>query len=466
VSASQATLPARFGSLTDAPTSLLLAGIRVIDPSGRTDAVRDLAIIDGRIGDASDLPDGSARIEANGLVAAPGLCDLHAHLREPGGEPAETTASGARAAARGGYTTVCAMPNTDPPLDDAAHIAFVAARGRDAACRVRVVGAVTRGRRGESLADLGELASAGAVAFSDDGAAIPTARLARAALGYAAALGLPIIEHAEDPTLGSAGGALMRSGPVATRLGLAGWPPSAELIVVERDIALAAETGARLHLTHLSTAVALEAVRRAKDGGVDVTCDVTPHHLAMTDAWVAGSRRFTWDEPDAPIELDPAYAYDGATRVSPPLPSREDGLALLVGVADGTVDAIATDHAPHPRERTAVEFAVAAAGMIGLETALSLGLAAVEAGALSLPTLLAALSTRPAAIIGEPRSLDAGSVADLVVFDPRARSRLDAGSLASRSANTPLLGMELTGVVRLTVADGRVTHDAGLLSPA
>jgi len=466
VSASQATLPARFGSLTDAPTSLLLAGIRVIDPSSRTDAVRDLAIIDGRIGDASDLPDGSARIEANGLVAAPGLCDLHAHLREPGGEPAETTASGARAAARGGYTTVCAMPNTDPPLDDDAHIAFVAARGRDAACRVRVVGAVTRGRRGESLADLGELASAGAVAFSDDGAAIPTARLARAALGYAAALGLPIIEHAEDPTLGSAGGALMRSGPVATRLGLAGWPPSAELIVVERDIALAAETGARLHLTHLSTAVALEAVRRAKDGGVDVTCDVTPHHLAMTDAWVAGSRRFTWDEPDAPIELDPAYAYDGATRVSPPLPSREDGLALLVGVADGTVDAIATDHAPHPRERTAVEFAVAAAGMIGLETALSLGLAAVEAGALSLPTLLAALSTRPAAIIGEPRSLDAGSVADLVVFDPRARSRLDAGSLASRSANTPLLGMELTGVVRLTVADGRVTHDAGLLSPA
>jgi dihydroorotase len=466
VSASQATLPARFGSLTDAPTSLLLAGIRVIDPSSRTDAVRDLAIIDGRIGDASDLPDGAARIEANGLVAAPGLCDLHAHLREPGGESAETTASGARAAARGGYTTVCAMPNTDPPLDDAAHIAFVAARGRDAACRVRVVGAVTRGRRGESLADLGELASAGAVAFSDDGAAIPTARLARAALGYAAALGLPIIEHAEDPTLGSAGGALMRSGPVATRLGLAGWPPSAELIVVERDIALAAETGARLHLTHLSTAVALEAVRRAKDGGVDVTCDVTPHHLAMTDAWVAGSRRFTWDEPDAPIELDPAYAYDGATRVSPPLPSREDGLALLAGVADGTVDAIATDHAPHPRERTAVEFAVAAAGMIGLETALSLGLAAVEAGALSLPTLLAALSTRPAAIIGEPRSLHAGSVADLVVFDPRARSRLDAGSLASRSANTPLLGMELTGVVRLTVADGRVTHDAGLLSPA
>jgi len=466
VSASQATLPARFGSLTDAPTSLLLAGIRVIDPSGRTDAVRDLAIIDGRIGDASDLPDGAARIEANGLVAAPGLCDLHTHLREPGAEPAETIASGARAAARGGYTTVCAMPNTEPPPDAAAHVAFVAAQGRDAACRVRVVGAVTRGRRGEQLADLGELASAGAVAFSDDGAAIPTARLARAALGYAAALGLPIIEHAEDPTLGSAGGALMRSGPVATRLGLAGWPPSAELIVVERDIALAAETGARLHLTHLSTAVALEAVRRAKDGGVDVTCDVTPHHLAMTDAWVAGSRRFTWDEPDAPIELDPAYAYDGATRVSPPLPSREDGLALLAGVADGTVDAIATDHAPHPRERTAVEFAVAAAGMIGLETALSLGLAAVEAGALSLPTLLAALSTRPAAIIGEPRSLDAGSVADLVVFDPRARSRLDAGSLASRSANTPLLGMELTGVVRLTVADGRVTHDAGLLSPA
>jgi dihydroorotase len=224
--------------------------------------------------------------------------------------------------------------------------------------------------------------------------------------------------------------------------------------VIERDVDLARETGARLHVTHLSTAAGLEAVRAARAQGIAVTCDVTPHHLAMTDAWVAGSRRFAWEDPDSPTQL----AYDGACRVNPPLPSRDDALALLAGVADGTVDAIATDHAPHPPERKLVPFQDAASGLIGLETALSLGLAAVQSALVTLSALLAALSTRPASIIGESRSLAVGSVADLVLFDPKATWRVEPATLASASVNTPLLGRELPGVVRLTIADGRVAY--------
>lgn len=448
---------ARFGRLTDAPASFLLAGVRVIDPNDGTDAVRDLAVVDGFLDDPRAVPAEAERIEAAGWVAAPGFCDLHAHLREPGAEGAETIASGARAAARGGFTTICAMPNTEPPLDEPARIAWVAERGREASCRVRVIGTVTRGRDGQALCDLGAMAGAGAVAFSDDGAAVPSSRLARAAMAYLRGLGLPLIEHAEDASL--AEGSVMRSGATAARLGLGGWTPSAELTVVERDIALAAETGARLHLTHLSTTAALEAVRRARARGLPVTCDVTPHHLALTDAWVAGSRRFAWEEPDDG-EIVADRAYDANCRVNPPLASREDALALLAGLGDGTVDAIATDHAPHPPERKLVPLDEAAPGMIGLETALSLGLSAVEAGRLDLGSLVAALSIRPAEIIGERRSLTLGQLADLAVFDPAARWRVDASALASASANTPLLGMELPGVVRLTVADGRVTFRA------
>ena len=237
-------------------------------------------------------------------------------------------------------------------------------------------------------------------------------------------------------------GALMRGGPTATRLGLAGWPPSAELTMVERDIALAAETGARLHLTHLSTAAAVDAVRRAKQRGLPVTCDVTPHHLALTDAWVAGDRGFAWEEArDVPEALDPALAYDGNCRVNPPLPSRADALALLDGVADGTVDAIATDHAPHPPERKVVEFANAAPGMIGLETALSIGLLAVAAGRLELTRLLEALSVRPAALIGEDRALrEPASWLTWSCSTPMRCGAWRVDALASASPNTPLLG--------------------------
>jgi dihydroorotase len=459
----------RFGSISDAPASFVLDGVRVVDPESGTDAVRDLAVLDGRLAAPSEAGESVPRLDGAGLIAAPAFCDLHTHLRQPGGESSETIESGTRAAAHGGYATVCAMPNTEPALDEPARVAWVTRCGAAAAARVRVVAAATVGRIGEQPGPLEELAQEGVVGFSDDGSVIASPRVARAVMAYLAPLGLPLIEHAEDPQL--AAGALMRSGPTATRLGLAGWPSSAELTVVERDIAVAAETGARLHLTHLSTAAALDAVRRAKQRGLPITCDVTPHHLAMTDAWVAGDRTFAWDEASRTAEdfetaLDPALAYDGRTRVNPPLPSRDDALALLAGVADGTVDAIATDHAPHPPERKAVEFANAAPGMIGLETALGLGLSAVATGRLGLLTLVAALSTRPAALIGESRMLADGEPADLVIFDARQTWRVEAEALASRSANTPLLGMELPGVVRLTVAGGRVTyaHDALPLS--
>jgi dihydroorotase len=272
-----------------------------------------------------------------------------------------------------------------------------------------------------------------------------------------AELGVPLVEHAEHPHL--AAGSVMRAGPTAARLGLAGWPPEAELSVVERDIAAAEATGARLHLTHLSTRGSVEAVRAAKSRGVAVTADATPHLLALTDAWVAGSRRYAWEDADD-VAVGP-NAYDGTCRVNPPLASREDALALLAGVRDGVIDAIATDHAPHPPERKLVPFGEAAPGLIGLETSLSVGLAAVAAGELTLPVLLGALSARPAAVIGERRSLAVGAPADLTMFDPGGSWRVDRLTLASRSANTPLMGMDLPGVVCLTVASGRVTYRLG-----
>jgi dihydroorotase len=453
----------RFGSLGDPPATLLLSGARLIDPAAGADDIRDLAILDGRLVDPRSLPPGAERIDAAGLVVAPGLCDLHTHLREPGMERAETIESGARAAAHGGFTTICAMPNTDPALDRPDRVTWVQDRARSAACRVRIVAAATQGRGGQEIVDAGELAAAGIAGVSDDGVAVASEEAVRDLLTRLGPLGLPLIEHAEDSA--AAGGAVMRAGHTSTRLGLAGWPAIAELSTVERDIRLAAETGGWVHVTHVSTAGALDAIREAKGRGIRVTCDVTPHHLALTDAWVGGWRTFSWRDPAADpftTPLDAALAYDSACRVNPPLSPRADALALLAGVADGTIDAIATDHAPHPRERKAVEFGAAAPGMIGLETALSLGLAAVAAGSLGLTRLLEALSAGPAKLIGEARSLTEGSVADLVVFDPTARWRVEASALASKSSNTPLLGMELPGVVRLTVAGGRVTYRDGI----
>ena len=442
----------RFGRLTDPAASFVLVSARVVDPAVGTDEVRDLVVRDGVIADSGSVG-ALERIDAAGLVVAPGFCDLHTHLREPGTD-GETIETGTRAAAGGGFTTVCAMPNTHPTPDDPAGVRRLIDAAASTACRVRVIGPATKRRAGERASDLEALANAGVAGFSDDGAGVPTEPLARDILERLARLSLPLIEHAEVAEL--ADGAVMRIGPTATRLGLPGWPPGAEVAMVERDLRLAQETGSRIHLTHLSTAAAADLVRAAKARGVAVTCDVTPHHLAMTDAWVAGSRRFSWEQPDEPTVAE--IAYDGATRVNPPLPSRDDAMALLAAVEEGTVDAIATDHAPHPPERKLVPYAKAAPGLIGLETALSLGLAAVEAGRLSLRRLIAALSDGPARIIGERRDLAPGMRAELVVFDPLARWRVEPHALASASSNTPLLGMELPGVVRMTVADGRITY--------
>ena len=448
---------AGFGRLSDAPASFLVSGARVVDPSRGLDELGDVGVRDGVIVATADMPPDAQRIDGNGLVLAPGFCDLHVHLRDPGDPAAEHLESGARAAAHGGFTTICAMPNTEPPIDDAKAVAALIERARDAACRVRIIGAVTSGRGGEVLADLAGMAAAGAIGFSDDGAAVPGKNLAGEALTALATIDRPLIEHAEDPAL--ANGGVMRAGPVAAALGLRGWRAESEVAVVERDLALAEQTGARVHVTHLSTRGALAAIRAAKARGVAVTCDVTPHHLALTEAWIAGDRRFAWEEP-GPIGAGASRAFDGACRVNPPLGTHVDALALLEGVADGTVDAIATDHAPHPANRKLVPFDEAAPGLIGLETALSIGLAAVAAGRLTLVALLGALSTRPAAIIGERRGLAIGDAADLVLFDPDERWRVETATLASVSSNTPLLDMELPGVVRLTVADGRVTYRA------
>ena len=333
-----------FGSLTDPPASFTVVGARVIDPAAGTDEIRDLAVVDGLI--ALEPDPAAERIDGRGLVLAPGLCDLHAHLREPGGEAAETVASGARAAARGGFTTICAMPNTEPPLDSAAAVAH--GSSADGACRVRVIGAATIGRSGEEPADLASMAEAGAVGFSDDGASIRDASTARRVMERLAELGLPLHRarrgrgprrrrrHARGP-----GGASNGAGRLAGRGGSARWLSETSRSPRRRALASTSRTSRPRR--------GLDAVRSARSRGVAVTCDVTPHHLAMTDAWVAGSRRFAWEEPDSL----PERAYDGSCRVNPPLATREDALALLAGIGDGSIDAIATDHAPHPAEREA-----------------------------------------------------------------------------------------------------------------
>ena len=445
----------RYGTLADAPADVVIEQVRVIDPGSGVDEVRDLAVRGGVF--AANATEGARRIDGRGLVAAPGLCDLHAHLREPGNEAAETIASGSRAAAHGGYTTICAMPNTEPATDDAARVRATLDRATGASARVRVIAAATRGRAGERLADHAALAEAGAVALCDDGSSIGSAAVMRHALRYAAQVGLPVMQHAEDADVSD--GSAMREGAAAVLLGLPGWPSSAEAAVVARDIELARDTGAHLHVTHISSSASLDHIRHARQAGIQVTCDVTPHHLALTDRWVAGERRFAWEETEE-LRVDAERAYDGATRVNPPLAPRDEALALLAAVADGTVDAIATDHAPHTVTDKLTEFTAAAPGIAGLETALSLTLAAVAAGRIGLREALAALSTRPAALIGEGRSLEPGAVADVVLFDPRATWVVEGSALASRGKNTPLLGMELPGVVLLTIAAGRVTYDA------
>src|SRR5256714_9702054 len=374
-------------------------------------------------------------------IGVPGFMDLHAHLREPGFEESETLATGAHAALHGGFTTVCAMPNTEPAIDTPALVKEIYSRapGWAEGARVWPVASITRGRKGRELADLVELAEAGAVAFSDDGNPVDDARLFRSALEYARSAGRVVIEHAQDLSLSAKG--VMHEGAVSARLGLPGMPAAADETAVARDIALAKMTGARLLLTHLSTAGSIDLVRRANANGIPVTCDVTPHHLAMTDEWVAGSRAFAWEVPDEALQAAP---YDSSTKVNPPLRGHADVRALWAGIADGTVDAIATDHAPHSSIKKDVEFDKAAFGISGLETALALVLGGVRVHWAPIGAVIDALTIGPARVLGIELADD-----DWVAVDRDAEWLVTADEAVSQGKNTPILGR--TGL-------GRVVH--------
>ena len=461
-------------------TDLDIGRAWLVDPVAGREGPGEIVVRDGIL-EAVTWLDGTDAdgIDATGVVVAPGFIDLHAHLREPGNEDAETIASGLAAAAHGGFTTVCAMPNTTPALDEPGVLARIraAAVASGSPVELLAIGAVTTGRAGETLAAIGELADAGAVGFSDDGAPVRSAAILRNALAYAGALGLPIIDHPEDPTLTD--GAEANEGLVATILGLRGWPGAAESGAVARAIAIldgvvADVPGARLHLTHVSTAASLELIRDAKARDLPVTCDVTPHHLALTDEWVAGARRWSWDaldvdgaarDPWADGALDGA-PYSTSTRVNPPRRPGRAAAACLVALLDGTADAVATDHAPHTEVDKAVEFGSAANGISGIETALGLLLELVDAGHLPLSRAVEVLTVGPARILGarsrrsEAVGLVEGAAADLVVFDRSERWTVGPEALLSRGKNSPLLGVELPGRVLLTMAGGRVAYEA------
>lgn len=418
--------------------NLILKNGRVLDPAADRDFVGDVVVQEGRIRDlgAGIAAAGPGVLDCTGLVICPGFIDLHAHLREPGFEYKETIESGTQAAVVGGFTAVCAMPNTNPVNDGAGTTMYLRQRALEiGAARVYPVGAITQASRGEALAAIGEMKRAGAVALSDDGRPVMNPQIMRRAMEYAAMFGLPIVEHAEDLLL-SAGG-VMHEGPAALRLGLRGISAESEAAMVARDILLARQTGAHLHVAHLSTALAVEAVREAKARGVKVTAEVTPHHLTLRDEDIRD--------------------YDANFKMNPPLRSRADREAVIGALADGTIDAIATDHAPHAPHEKQQEFNRAPFGVIGLETALPLVLRLVEAGRLSLRRAIEALTAGPAAIFGLPGGrLEPGGVADLTVFDARATWVCEPARLRSKSRNTPFAGCEMKGQAVYTIVGGRV----------
>jgi dihydroorotase len=430
-------------------TSLAIRGGRVIDPASGVDALADLLIVNGVVAavgiDAGK--DASETIDARGLVVSPGFVDIHCHLRQPGFEHKETIATGTLAAARGGFTTVCAMPNTEPPTDTAGTVEFVLRTAQaEGVVRVLAIGCVSRGRAGRELADLAELADAGAVAFSDDGAPVVDAHLMRRALEYAGMLGTPIIDHCEDPAL--AAGGVMHEGWVSTRLGLRGIPAAAEETMVARNIALAEQTGSPVHLAHVSTAGSVELIRQAKGRGAPVTAEVTPHHLALTHESVL----------HGPAEVPGGLAYDTNAKVNPPLRSQADLGACVAGLLDGTIDCIATDHAPHAVQDKLREFDHAEFGISGLETAFSLALTTVSLeGALTLGPVRTLQLDRSIEGLG---SLKVGAPGDVAIIDPGAEWVVEPETFASKGKNTPLAGRMLRGKVVATIVAGKTVFDA------
>ncbi|HYA96866.1 MAG TPA: dihydroorotase [Methylomirabilota bacterium] len=422
---------------------LLIKNGRVVDPASGSDAARDI-LVDGEkivevapAGSLAARAQGAETFDAAGFVVAPGFIDLHAHLREPGQESSETIETGTRAAARGGFTAVCCMPNTKPVNDNASVTRFILDRARaGASVRVWPIGAASAGSKGEALAEIAAMREAGIVAVSDDGKPIATAKLARQVMEYSRSLDLPVIEHSEDVSL--AAGAVMREGVTSIRMGLAGMPAAAEAICVARDVQLAALTEARLHIAHLSAKASLDEVRRAKQRGLRVTCEVTPHHFTL---------------------IDEDVRYDSRFKMNPPLAAREDREALLQGLADGTVDAIATDHAPHEPALKDVEFDRAPFGILGFETALALALEQlVHPGRISLMRVVELFTTGPARVLGRERKIAPGQPADLTVFSMDHAWTYDVNQSASRSRNSPFDGRGFQGAPMATIVGGRVAY--------
>jgi dihydroorotase len=424
---------------------LVLRGGRVIDPSQNLDDTADVAILNGRVDRVGRLGEIGAsghaveELDCAGLVVAPGFIDVHCHLREPGREDVETIATGANAAAAGGFTAVCAMPNTDPVTDNQAAVGFVLRQGQRAGgARVYPIGAITLGQKGEALAEFGEMVAAGAVAVSDDGRPLVSAQLMRSALEYSRTFGIPVADHCEEPTL-ALGGA-MNEGVASARLGLKGMPAEAEEIMVIRDILLSRRTGGHVHLCHLSTAGSVELLRWGKERGVRVTAEVCPHHLSLTEEAVLG--------------------YNTNAKMNPPLRTDADVVALRDAVRDGTIDVIATDHAPHHYDEKEREFADAPNGIVGLETALGVVMTSlVEPGIVDLPLLVERMAIAPARVFNLPGgTLRAGAVADVTIFDPGAQWTVDPTRFRSKGRNTPYAGWRLRGRVEYTVVEGRVIY--------
>jgi dihydroorotase len=422
---------------------MLIKGARVIDP-GHLDEICDVLISGGRIEavrPAGTLPapaDIMKTIDAKGLWLTPGLIDLHVHFREPGQEYKETILTGSQAAAAGGFTAVCTMPNTNPVNDDPAITQYIIRKGQEAGLvKLYPVAAISKGLKGQQLCEYGELKAAGAVAVSDDGKPVMNAQLMRRALEYASGFGLRVISHCEDLQLTSDG--TMNEGPRATRLGLSGIPNAAESVMVMRDIALAALTGVPVHIAHVSTRESVEAIRRAKTDGVPVTAETAPHYFSLTDDAVEG--------------------YDTHAKMNPPLRSEADREAVRKGLSDGTIDAVATDHAPHAILEKEVEFDLAANGIVGLETVLPLGLKLVHDGILEIGTLIERMAIGPARVLGLEHGVRAGLPADLTLIDPIKSFNVRAGAFKSKGRNTPFDGMALKGKTVMTIMSGDITFD-------